>query len=70
MHSKSVSAYGYELGKAQGWTKEGIKGYTKDMTSKQGIWTAMILSGYAKRLGITVSEAAGRLLCGSAHSIE
>jgi len=34
----------------------------KDMTSKQGIWTAMILSGYAKRLGITASEAAGKLL--------
>jgi hypothetical protein len=35
-----------------------------DMENKQEIWTAMILCGYAKALGITVSEAAGRLLSG------
>ena len=32
------------------------------MINKQEIWTAMILSAYAKRLGISLSEAAGRLL--------
>jgi len=46
----------------EGWTEEQTGDYTEDMTGKQGIWTAMILSGYAKRLGITVSEAAGKLL--------
>jgi len=34
------------------------------MENKQEIWTAMILSGYAKELGITLSAAAERLLSG------
>jgi len=32
------------------------------MKNKQEIWTAMILCGYAKKLGIAISEAAERLL--------
>jgi hypothetical protein len=32
------------------------------MKNKQEIWTAMILSGYAKKLEITIPEAVGRLL--------
>jgi len=32
------------------------------MKNKHEIWFAMILSGYAKKLGIPLSEAAGRLL--------
>ena len=32
------------------------------MINKQEIWFAMILSGYAKKLGIAISEAARRLL--------
>jgi hypothetical protein len=34
------------------------------MENKQEIWIAMILCGYAKKLGVTVSEAAERLLFG------
>jgi len=32
------------------------------MINKQEIWLAMILSSYAKKLGITISEASQRLL--------
>ena len=32
------------------------------MKNQQEFWTAMIISGYSKRLGITLSEAANRLL--------
>ena len=32
------------------------------MKNKQEVWTAMIISGYSKKLGITISEAARRLL--------
>ena len=32
------------------------------MINRQEIWTAMILSGYAKKQKITISEAAERLL--------
>jgi len=32
------------------------------MLNAQEIWTAMILSAYAKKLGITITEASGRLL--------
>ena len=32
------------------------------MKNKQEIWTAMIMSAYSKKLGITISEAARRLL--------
>lgn len=32
------------------------------MNNKQEIWTAMIISGYAERHGISVSDAAARLL--------
>ena len=32
------------------------------MTNKQEIWTAMILSSYAKKQGITISVAAEKLL--------
>ncbi|MDR0516943.1 MAG: DUF3791 domain-containing protein [Fibromonadaceae bacterium] len=32
------------------------------MKNKQEVWTAMIISGFSKKLGITISEAAGRLL--------
>ncbi|MCL2722072.1 MAG: DUF3791 domain-containing protein [Treponema sp.] len=32
------------------------------MMNKQEIWVAMILSGYAKKMEITISEAAKRLL--------
>ena len=32
------------------------------MKNKQEVWTAMIISGYSKKLGITISEAAERLL--------
>jgi len=32
------------------------------MKNSQEIWTAMILSGYAKKQGIVLSEAAQRLL--------
>jgi len=32
------------------------------MVNKQEIWVAMILSGYAKKLKISVSESAQRLL--------
>ena len=32
------------------------------MINKQEIWLAMILSNYAKRLGITISEASQKLL--------
>ena len=32
------------------------------MKNKQEIWTAMIISGYAKKLEITISEAAKQLL--------
>jgi len=38
------------------------------MENKQEIWTAMILTGYAKELGITVSAAADRLLSGGGLS--
>jgi len=32
------------------------------MKNKQEVWTAMIISGYSKKLGITISEAAQQLL--------
>ncbi|MDR1830774.1 MAG: DUF3791 domain-containing protein [Candidatus Fibromonas sp.] len=32
------------------------------MKNKQEVWTAMIISGYSKKLGIPISEAAGQLL--------
>ena len=32
------------------------------MTNKQEIWSAMILSGYARKKDITISEAVGLLL--------
>ena len=32
------------------------------MKNKQEIWIAMIMSGYSKKLGILISEAAGQLL--------
>ena len=32
------------------------------MSNKQEIWIAMILSAYAKKLGITIADSAGRLL--------
>ena len=32
------------------------------MRNKQEVWTAMVISVYAKRLGVPISEAAGRLL--------
>jgi len=32
------------------------------MKNKQEVWTAMIISGYSKKLGITISEAARQLL--------
>jgi len=32
------------------------------MNNKQEIWTAMIMSGYSKRMNITISEAAQVLL--------
>jgi len=32
------------------------------MINKQEIWITMILSGYAKKLGIVISEAAEKLL--------
>ena len=32
------------------------------MINKQEIWTVMILSAYAKKLGMSISEAAERLL--------
>jgi hypothetical protein len=32
------------------------------MKNKHEIWTAMIISGYAQKLGITISAAAERLL--------
>ena len=44
------------------WTKEQTRAYTEDMKNKLQIWTAMILTAYSKRLGITVSETAERLL--------
>jgi len=46
----------------RGWTEEQTGAYTKSMKNKQQIWTAMILAYYAKRLGITVSQAAEKLL--------
>ncbi len=38
------------------------------MKNKQEIWTAMIISGYSKKLGITISEAAQQLI--SAGSLD
>ena len=32
------------------------------MKNKQEVWVAMIISGYSKKLGITISEAAQQLL--------
>jgi hypothetical protein len=32
------------------------------MKNKQEVWTAMIISGYSKKLGISISEAAQQLL--------
>jgi len=32
------------------------------MKNQQEVWTAMIISGYSKKLGITLSEAAQQLL--------
>lgn len=32
------------------------------MVNKHEIWTAMILSGYAKKMGISLSQAAEKLL--------
>jgi len=32
------------------------------MKNKQELWVSMILSGYSKKLGIAISEAAERLL--------
>jgi hypothetical protein len=32
------------------------------MKNKQEMWVAMIISGYSKKLGITISEAAQQLL--------
>jgi len=32
------------------------------MKNKQEVWTAMIISGYSKKLGITISEAAQQLI--------
>jgi len=38
------------------------------MKNNQEVWTAMIISGYSKKLGITMSEATQRLL--SANSLD
>jgi len=32
------------------------------MINKQEIWTAMILTGYAKKLGLSITESTQRLL--------